>query len=387
MSISSPRNLSDSDIASLLKTLSEDRLVVAKRHKAEGKKVIGYISNNVPLELIDAAGILPVHLAGIPGESTPLADRFLEPAFDPWSRSIFNRLLRGDYDFLDAIVLPRTHDSFQRLYYYLCEIERSHPEFSLPPIYLLNLLHTDRKSTRNYNRAQFDDFKAYLSTIGSEITNQRLSTSIERYNQLRIQLKYFSDLRADRTRFFSNTLCYQTYAASQSFPVNTAIDVALYACEQFSEKPDKERFLRLIVAGNGLDYPLLHTVLDRHNCLLVGEYHSLGNHFLDTPLINIDDNSDLTDKLVDHYQLHTISGRSFDSSANNLLDFSHSQQADAVLFHYLLKEEALAWHYPAQQRAIVDSGLSTELMIDQPYQLDVDALTQAIASLKSKIGG
>ena len=39
-------------------------------------------------------------------------------------RSIAEQWLTGELDFLDAVVFPRSDDSAQRLYYYLCELQR-----------------------------------------------------------------------------------------------------------------------------------------------------------------------------------------------------------------------------------------------------------------------
>src|ERR1700685_746156 len=52
-----------------------ERWAVAARQR--GQKVIGYVSNNVPAELIWASGAFGVQLTGIPGE-TPTGDRYME---------------------------------------------------------------------------------------------------------------------------------------------------------------------------------------------------------------------------------------------------------------------------------------------------------------------
>ncbi|HEU4602720.1 MAG TPA: 2-hydroxyacyl-CoA dehydratase family protein, partial [Steroidobacteraceae bacterium] len=85
---------------------------------------VGYVGHDVPIELILAANALPAALYGRVGEATPNADRYLEPTFLPASRSIAEQWLNGELDQFDAVVFSRSDDSAQRLYYYVCELQR-----------------------------------------------------------------------------------------------------------------------------------------------------------------------------------------------------------------------------------------------------------------------
>ncbi len=98
-------------------------LHAARIEHARGRRVVGYIGDDIPVELILAADALPVRLTGVPAP-TPLADRYLESSFAPAHRSLLEAWLQGAFDFMDAIVFPRSSDSAQRLYYYVCELQR-----------------------------------------------------------------------------------------------------------------------------------------------------------------------------------------------------------------------------------------------------------------------
>src|ERR1700691_4627418 len=89
-----------------------ERDQAARAENDSGGKVIGYFSNNVPVELIRAAGIFPVRLTGDPRETTETGDRYMEEFHDGDIRSIFDRTLRGHFNFCDLIVVPRTSESF-----------------------------------------------------------------------------------------------------------------------------------------------------------------------------------------------------------------------------------------------------------------------------------
>ena len=61
---------------------NQNRYSEAKKWKASGGKVVGYISGGVPEEIIMAAGLFPLRLAGDIHRETSLADEYMEFHFD-----------------------------------------------------------------------------------------------------------------------------------------------------------------------------------------------------------------------------------------------------------------------------------------------------------------
>jgi len=98
-------------------------LAAAQAAASRGSRIVGYIGDDIPVELILAANALPVRLEPRVG-ATPLADRYLESSFGPTYRSYLEQWLRGDLDFIHAVIFPRSNDTAQRLYYYVCELQR-----------------------------------------------------------------------------------------------------------------------------------------------------------------------------------------------------------------------------------------------------------------------
>jgi hypothetical protein len=78
----------------------------------------------LPLDLLEATGRHAGQLPWLLGEPTPHADRWLESKFPVWSRSIVEQWATGRFDELDAVVFSRGDDAVQRVYYYLCELQR-----------------------------------------------------------------------------------------------------------------------------------------------------------------------------------------------------------------------------------------------------------------------
>jgi hypothetical protein len=109
-------------IERLVEDTLRDPLAAARAHAQAGGRVIGYVGAEVPVELIVASGAFALRVPSFAQAGTPMAGRYLESSFSPDIRSIAEQYLQGTLDFLDAIIFPRSNDSAQRLYYYLCEL-------------------------------------------------------------------------------------------------------------------------------------------------------------------------------------------------------------------------------------------------------------------------
>ncbi|RYD86847.1 MAG: hypothetical protein EOP61_36730, partial [Sphingomonadales bacterium] len=70
--------------------------------------IVGCVGSDIPVELIHAAGMLPVRLAGNPADSTEIADRLAGTAADPAARSIVAQLLDGTIDYVDHLIIAST---------------------------------------------------------------------------------------------------------------------------------------------------------------------------------------------------------------------------------------------------------------------------------------
>ena len=124
-----------------------DRAAAIREQRQRSRQVIGYVGQDVPVELITAAGALPVRLAGHPTIDT---DR-RRPVSRSWpgqvARSVLTRLLTGDFDYLDGLVISRDCEASLRLFYAIRELRRIDPARTLPPVHLVDLLHLPHRTT------------------------------------------------------------------------------------------------------------------------------------------------------------------------------------------------------------------------------------------------
>jgi benzoyl-CoA reductase/2-hydroxyglutaryl-CoA dehydratase subunit BcrC/BadD/HgdB len=344
-----------------------DKTAAARAFKAQGGPVVGFLSNNIPVELIHAAGCFPLQLAPVPGEPTPLADRYMESLFDPMARSVFEHLLRGDFAFVDLLVLPRSLDSFQRLYYYLCELRRTGAE-GVPETWLYDLLHTPWYTSAEYNYERTVELKQRLDALGGTVvTDDQLRRSIALYNRIRAKLGSASSRRRRVPCELGGAAALELFSASQQMQPD-AFEAGLDAL--LASKPAMLPGPRVVLIGSAHDEPALHRMVARQGGQVVGDYHWRGELLLAG---KVDESLPPLRALSSHYHRDSFSHRRFPSSTDAVVEFVQSAHADAAVFFYYAEEEALTWDFPAQRRALERAGVPCLCLSDQPYPADASS--------------
>jgi benzoyl-CoA reductase/2-hydroxyglutaryl-CoA dehydratase subunit BcrC/BadD/HgdB len=340
------------------------RLHGARQFKAAGGKVAGFVSTAVPTELIAASGMYPVMITGDCYGSTALADEWMEDMFDPMARAIFQAALAGELEFLDVLIIPRSADSFLRLYLYLREIERLGVSKHLPRIVLYDLLQTPWLSSSQHNVAQLQKLRAMLSEIaGNSATDTALRTAIDAGNQNRALLREL--LHRRRNSPISGTLILKAITTRYLLPIeqHSALLQTLLndiPATSVSDKP------RIIVAGNAQDNPALHQLLDAHGFHIVGDYHWLGDSCCEHD-IQISNDGDPWLAVSEYYHLHSLTSRRFPHSPNEIVEHAQRCNAQGAVFYLFEPEEALTWDSPNQVHALASVGIESLVLENQPY--------------------
>jgi benzoyl-CoA reductase/2-hydroxyglutaryl-CoA dehydratase subunit BcrC/BadD/HgdB len=353
---------------------------LAAAQAVHGKqKVVGFISNNVPIELIHAAGCFPLQLPTAPEPSTPLADQYMEQGFDPLARSAFERLLRGDFDCIDLLVLPRSVDSLQRLYYYICELRRSFG-VRLPDVYLYDLLHTPYYTSAEYNYARTGELRTRLEALsGRTIEDATLRDSIALYNQLRRKLSALFDRRRALPCQLTGTRMLACLHASQRIAPE---DLLRMLDAQLAQPPQSAAGIRTLLVGSAHDSTTLHELVAHAGGQIVGDYHWWGEPLFGPEL---DEHTPAMRAISSHYHRDSLSVRSFPASTGPVCTFARAVSAQAAIFYYYAEEEALTWDAPAQIAALRELGIVCLHLAAQPYPPPMTLLpelTEFFASTK-----
>ncbi|RMF20317.1 MAG: 2-hydroxyacyl-CoA dehydratase [Deltaproteobacteria bacterium] len=200
--------------------------------KKEGRPVAGYFCSHAPEELLTAAGALAIRMRGSGSESTARADAFLGSVNCSFVRHTLDRLLAGDLEFLDAVVVTNSCDHIRRIYDIL------HTKNVVPlPLYL-DVPHVRGEDALGRLVAQLEAMKTALEgAFGVSISNEDLREAIALHNRTRRLLARAAELRSSRPDRLSGSDLLAFAVASASVPralFNEALEERLDAIERSS---------------------------------------------------------------------------------------------------------------------------------------------------------
>lgn len=353
----------------------------ARAHKAGGGAVVGYLTANAPVELIEAAGAFALRIDGGGVADTPAADAFVERLLDPTVRGACELLLRGDLDFLNALVFPRTTDSVQRLYYYLCEQERT--KAAKPPRLLFyDLLHTPWYSSAEHSLRSLERLRDALREIGGgHVRDDALANAIAVSNRRRAALSTCLQARRTQPTGLSGVEAHYLFAAARR--LSPAAFIAAASALSTAVKGRRAGGgPRLVLAGNAPDTDNVHKILEQAGAVVVGDFHDRGELSMG-PAIDV--GLPPMRAISDHYHRHSSSPRSFPSQPDQIVGFAREVGADGVLFFYYAEEEVLAWDYPGQRDQLEKAGIASACLAGQPYQVQAERLAAAVAPFVARL--
>ena len=343
------------------------RDLAAREWKKKGGKVAGYVCNDVPEEMILAAGLFPYRISGNPDSGTETADRYAEVSYEPDVRSMFNMLLTGQYDFLDFLIIPHSRYSVLQMYYHLQNVREIEPSMKLPDFYLLDTLHTKFWQTGQYVRDRMLDLKKKLEEwSGQEITNEKLSRAIATVNKNRALLKKVADLRGEVPSRISGMEALQIIGSSMLMPKEEHNKLLAQFLAEVDRLPARNG-MRLFAMGSPLDNLQFYDIAESTGVTIVGEDSCWGNGHAGDP---IEASLDPVEAIAEWYHLKVPCSRmdSISRRVENTVQRVLEAGAQGVIFFFLEWDTAPAWEYPDQKKALEDRGIATISFEMQKYR-------------------
>ena len=346
----------------------EQRDRAARGWKVKGGKVVGYISDDVPDEMVLAAGFFPFRMSGDPESGTGEADKYTEYFLDPSVRSILNMLLTGKYDFLDFIIIPHHSDATLKLYHQLWWIHQVNPAVTFPPVYLFDILHTPFLTSALYVRDRLSDLKKQLEIwSGKKINNEMLSRAIAIGNENRALLNKVAALRISEKPRISGVEALQIIGTS-TFTLkeehNKLLAQILNGAESLSERDG----VRLFIEGSDLDNLQFYELAESCNAVIVAENSNWGNRYFDDL---VDESTDPMEALADRYHARPSRLRiqTSDQKVAYCLQNAIKAKVQGVIFYLFEWDPSLAWDQPDQKKVLDEKGIPSLCFSDQKYSL------------------
>lgn len=262
---------------------------------------IAHVGPNLPQDLLRASGRHAGPLLFDPERPTPTADRWMESKFAPWAKAILEGWAAGDYDHLGQVMFSRADDSAQRLYYYLCELQRRGLARGPEPL-ILDIAKIPRGTSLRRTEFSLRQLAERLSVDDEQLADAIAACNAERALE--------SADRAERPCLLAGT-------------------------------PPPDRRLHDAAAGAGFTMVGL---------TLIETWTQLG-------AVVESDGSDPCLALARQVHAEPAGPRSFADAGVALEQAIVGTGARAVVLWQIEEDEAQAWHLPAQRAALARLGL------------------------------
>ncbi|MBI4303088.1 MAG: 2-hydroxyacyl-CoA dehydratase [Chloroflexi bacterium] len=248
----------------------------AKKWKAGGGKVAAVICSYVPREVLYAAGFLPWRVTGLWAEATPLALLYRPSWASPRNTRILESVLRGDLDFVDAMIGTDWDIDLKRLWDEWAAIRK--PK-------LAHIMFIPRfVSDLHYDRMKLSITKltsAIESEFGVKVTNANLNKAIGVYEDMRQLIRQMYELRKKEAPAVSGAEALGITTAALVMPPEefNAELKALLPYLETRKAPLQTYRPRLLVSSDFLDDTRYVQLVEEAGCVVAMDDLDTGSRF------------------------------------------------------------------------------------------------------------
>ena len=231
-----------------------------EEYKKNGEKVVGTLPVYTPGELVHAAGMIPMGIWGGKVEIDKAKQYF--PAFAcSIMQSILEFGLRGKYNDLEAVIIPCMCDTL------ICMTQNWKSGVTVPMIPFVHPQNRKIQAGVDYLVSEYELVAQKLEAIsGIKITEERLSDSIEIFNDNKAALREFVNLAPDYlntiTPYVRNTVIKSGFFMKKE--EHTLLVRELNACLKSMPK-EKFNGKKVLVTGIILDEKEILDIFEENN--------------------------------------------------------------------------------------------------------------------------
>lgn len=366
----------------------------ARAWKAQGGKIVGYFEDNVPDELILAAGFMPYRLSGKPNVPTETLKKYLFPFWKKHSlaerqvklgfiNSMLDLLFRGEYDFVDYLVIPYSRKSILATWQQLHDAKKGYPELKLPETWILDRAMTPSFDSSVFNQQRIFDFRAQLEQwSGAPITDAAMAAAIETTNAQRAAIAKLNALRVDAKVSGAEALALTSAGKLMAPSEHTKL---LNAANQELAGRAPRSGPRVFLAGSPQDNDQLYQLIESAGGTVVAE-----NHYWGAPAAYYPVRTDMEPILAIAHMYHVKPSSvvyPLQRAIDEIVERARNARADAVIFSVYDNDNHEIWSVPDTIDALDAAGIPSLYLKQQPYLLsDSQAQRSAIEELFSRLG-
>lgn len=367
----------------------QQRELAAREWKKDGGSVVAYFCDNVPEEIVLAAGFFPLRISSDPCGGTEIAEQQNIPRDMEIEESVLNMLnlvLTGRYEFADFLVVPHSRTTISKLYELLTSAKASDPTLKIPELYFFDNLGTTFYTSQVYNRERVIEFKKQLEEwSGKEISDDLLLKAIAITNENKMLLKKVAALRATEPPCISGVEALQLIGTSM-FILKQEHNELLRKYLNEADNLPARKGVRLFFGGSPQDSLQFYQIAESAGATIVGEDNCWGNRYSDEP-VNASINDPL-EAIVDRYNRKSPCPRIFPITrrVDYFIKSAVEAKAQGVIF-YNHQYDPQAWDIPDEVKGLQEKGIPSLYLKAQPYRIvDPEPIEARIKEFIGQIG-
>jgi bcr-type benzoyl-CoA reductase subunit C len=336
-----------------------DHYGTARAAAERAEKVAGYMCTYTPIELLHAAGYLPVRIFGREG-AISRADGHLQVFACTLARSALDMALSGELGFLRLMAFPHTCDTIQNL----AEIWKENmPE--TPVLTVSTPVWVDSEHALEFYREELARARRFLEAqIGTEISDGSIDASIKLHDEHRSMMRRLYEVRRARPGSLSGAEMLSVVLASFLMPREEHLRaVTELVGDLESVEPEADSSLpKVVVIGAACRSEDYLAVIEDAGCIVVDDELCTGSRaFAIEPVADGDTIERLARMYLTRIPCASKHCPGFDRSAS-LVEKVRRSGADAVVFLYTKFCDPWAFDYPYLRDALDESGIPSLLV-------------------------
>ena len=263
-------------------------------YKKNGGKVVGYFSPDIPVEILEAAGLLAYDMRGTGALGTEYADAYFRQLTCEFTRTTFNQIMAKEYAFLDGAVVYNCCDHLRRIFDNWKTLEHC------PAYHFVYLPKKCDAVTYPIFQEEIDRLIAATEAhFGVKITDESLRKAIDEANTTRALLRELYALRAEPEVRNDGSEVVSVLTAGGSIPraeYNALLRELIDALKQSEDVVRPRR--RLMFLSGHADKPELIEALESQGGIVVMDQAAMGIKFA---AVDVDAGGDALEAIKQHY--------------------------------------------------------------------------------------
>jgi len=331
------------DILEQFRRVAEDPVGYGQSMKRKGREIVGFLCTYAPEEIIAAAGFHPFRLFGAHGDISR-TDQHLQSYSCSLVRGVLEDALAGRCDFLDGIVFPHTCDSIQRL----SDIWR----LNIPTAFFADVILPVKLVSESAERYLYDVLAKFRGELaawsGSDITDEMVTASCEKYNAIRRRMRSIYALHAENPACLSAADLSHVMTASMIMDRDDVLVGLNGLVDKLEEvvPPGMSNRRRIFLVGSVCDQPEIYHLIADAGADVVGDDLCSGTRYCDGEIItNGDPLSAIALRLISRVNC-PAKHYSMTARGDRIVKEVKRSRADGVVFLLLKFCDPHAFDYP-----------------------------------------